>query len=337
MGMTQSWSHRFCVAPMMAWSDRHCRYFWRLLSRKALLHTEMVSTGALLHGDRARWLDFHSAEHPLALQLGGSDPGQLATCTRWARQWGYDAVNLNCGCPSSRVQAARFGACLMAEPQLVRDCVTAMREAADIPVTVKHRLGIDQRASYPQLLDFVATVAQSGATTFIVHARQAWLQGLSPRENRDLPPLRRDWVYRLKRDLPHLEIVINGGIGTLAECEQHLAHVDGVMLGRAAYRNPYLLAQVDRQFFQAKAEIPSRHHILAQMQCYAQGQLAAGVRLHHITRHLTGLWYQEPGAAEFRRQLGAFASRPEAGSQLLERVRQQLGETTRKRQPRRAA
>ncbi|MCY4428331.1 MAG: tRNA dihydrouridine(20/20a) synthase DusA [Halieaceae bacterium] len=299
---------------MMARSDRHCRYFWRLLSKKALLYTEMVTSGALLHGDRARLLDYSEQEHPLALQLGGSDAGELAKCARWARDWGYDEVNLNCGCPSSRVQSGRFGACLMAQPALVKECVVAMREAAALPVTIKHRIGIDHWDSYSLLLDFVGTVAESGATTFIIHARKAWLRGLSPRENREIPALRYDWVYQLKRDFPQLEIVINGGIGTLAEAERHLAHVDGVMLGRAIYRNPYLLAKVDQRLFNEPRDVATRESILLELLTYSQQQLEVGVRMHHITRHIPGLFRHEPGARKFRRHLG---ERSGAGIELL--------------------
>ena len=312
--MVQGLSHRFCIAPMMARSDRHCRYFWRLLSKKALLYTEMVTSGALLHGDRARLLDFNEQEHPLALQLGGSDAGELARCARWARDWGYDEVNLNCGCPSSRVQSGRFGACLMARPALVKECVMAMREAAALPVTIKHRIGIDHWESYSLLLDFVGTVAESGAMTFIIHARKAWLRGLSPRENREIPALRYDWVYQLKRDLPQLEIVINGGIETLAEAERHLAHVDGVMLGRAIYRNPYLLAEVDQRLFNERRDVATRESILLELLTYSEQQLEAGVRTHHITRHIPGLFRHEPGARKFRRHLG---ERGGAGIELL--------------------
>ena len=312
--MVQGLSHRFCIAPMMARSDRHCRYFWRLLSKKALLYTEMVTSGALLHGDRARLLDYNDQEHPLALQLGGGDAGELARCARWARDWGYDEVNLNCGCPSSRVQSGRFGACLMAQPALVKECVMAMQEAATLPVTIKHRIGIDHWESYSLLLDFVGTVAESGAMTFIIHARKAWLRGLSPRENRKIPALRYDWVYQLKRDLPQLEIVINGSIETLADAERHLAHVDGVMLGRAAYRNPYLLAQVDQRLFNERRDVATRESILLELLAYSEQQLEAGVRMHHITRHIPGLFRQAPGARKFRRHLGERAG---AGIELL--------------------
>lgn len=235
----------------MDWTDRHCRRFWRTLTRHARVYTEMVTTGALLHGDVERHLRFNSEEHPVALQLGGAVPADLAACAALGEEWGYDEINLNCGCPSDRVQNGRFGACLMAEPALVRDCVTAMREACDIPVTVKHRIGIDHQECYSELVDFVGTVASGGAEVFIVHARKAWLQGLSPKENREIPPLNYDWVYHLKRDFPDLTIVINGGIETLDACAAHLEHVDGVMLGRAPYQNPWLLSEVDTRLFGA--------------------------------------------------------------------------------------
>ena len=237
------------IAPMMDWSDHHCRYFWRLLTRQALLYTEMVTTGALIHGDRERFLHFNAEEHPVALQLGGSNPADLARCAKWAMEWGYDEVNLNCGCPSDRVQSGMFGACLMADPDVVAECVVKMKAACSIPVTVKHRIGIDDMESYESMLGFIDPIAQAGCETFIIHARKAWLQGLSPKENRDIPPLNYDWVYRAKRDRPNLEIIINGGISSLSDAGDHLEQVDGVMLGREAYQNPYILAEVDTKFF----------------------------------------------------------------------------------------
>lgn len=240
---------RLSVAPMLDWTDRHCRYFHRLLTRHTRLYTEMVTTGALLHGDAPRHLDFDAAEHPVALQLGGSEPADLAACARLAQQWGYDEVNLNCGCPSERVQKGAFGACLMAEPRLVADGVKAMRDAVDLPITVKHRIGIDQVERYEFVRDFVGTVAEAGCEVFIVHARNAWLQGLSPKENRDIPPLRPELVYRLKRDFPHLTIVLNGGVRTDEEIASHLAQVDGVMVGRQTYHDPWMMAGWDARFF----------------------------------------------------------------------------------------
>ena len=242
-------NHRLCIAPMLDWTDRHFRYFARLISPNALLFTEMVSTGALLHGDVQRFLEFDPSEHPVALQLGGSDPAELALCSRLGEQWGYDEINLNVGCPSDRVQKGRFGACLMAEPRLVADCVHAMAGAVSVPVSVKHRLGIDKRDSYQELCDFVGKVSRAGCSVFIVHARKAWLEGLSPKENREIPPLDYGRVYRLKQDFPELEIVINGGICTVRACGEHLAKIDGVMIGREAYQNPWILAEMDRELF----------------------------------------------------------------------------------------
>ncbi len=309
--------HRFCIAPMMDWSDRHCRYFWRLLTRRALLYTEMVTTGALIHGDRERFLAFNPEEQPVALQLGGSDPADLARCARWAEERGYIEVNLNCGCPSDRVQSGLFGACLMAQPQRVADCVAAMREACDLAVTVKHRIGIDHMESYTELAEFVATVAAGGCETFIVHARKAWLQGLSPKENREIPPLHYPWVYRLKDDFPQLTIVINGGIDRLDACGDHLARVDGVMLGRAAYQNPWLLADVDSTLFGVDNPARSRDDVLTAMLPYAERQLAEGVPLNRITRHILGLYQGVPGARQFRRHLSENAHRSGAGIEVL--------------------
>ena len=309
---------------MMDWSDHHCRYFWRLLTRQALLYTEMVTTGALIHGDRERFLHFNPEEHPVALQLGGSEPADLARCARWAQDWGYDEVNLNCGCPSDRVQSGMFGACLMARPALVADCVRAMRAACDIPVTVKHRIGIDHMESYQELLDFVGTVAEAGCEVFIVHARKAWLQGLSPKENRDIPPLNYPWVYRLKHDLPRLCIVINGGIQTLEECRRHLQQVDGVMLGREAYQNPWLLAEVDSQLYGMDKPAASRDDVIAALLPYVERQLAAGAHLNHITRHILGLYQGVPGARKFRRHLSENAYRQTAGVEVLTDAWQQV-------------
>ncbi|MCB1848347.1 MAG: tRNA dihydrouridine(20/20a) synthase DusA [Halieaceae bacterium] len=314
----------FSIAPMMDWSDHHCRYFWRLLTRQALLYTEMVTTGALIHGDRERFLHFNPEEHPVALQLGGSEPADLARCARWARDWGYDEVNLNCGCPSDRVQSGMFGACLMGQPALVADCVRAMRDACDIPVTVKHRIGIDHMESYDELVDFVATVAEAGCEVFIVHARKAWLQGLSPRENREIPPLNYAWVYQLKRDLPQLSIVINGGIQTLGQCREHLQQVDGVMLGREAYQNPWLLAEVDAQLYGMDKPAASRDDVIVALLPYVEQQLAAGAHLNHITRHILGLYQGVPGARKFRRYLSENAYKKTAGPEVLAAAWQQV-------------
>jgi tRNA-dihydrouridine synthase A len=302
---------------MMDWSDHHCRFFWRLITKQALLYTEMVTTGALIHGDRERFLHFNPEEHPVALQLGGSDPADLAQCARWAEEWGYDEVNLNCGCPSDRVQSGMFGACLMARPELVADCVKAMRDACDIPVTVKHRIGIDDMEHYEQLVGFVAPIAQAGCDVFIVHARKAWLQGLSPKQNREIPPLNYPWVYQLKRDFPHLTIVINGGIQTLDECREHLASVDGVMLGREAYQNPWMLAEVDSALFGMDKPVDSRDDIIIGLLPYVERQLARGAHLNHITRHILGLYQGVPGARKFRRHLSEHAYRKDAGVAVL--------------------
>lgn len=308
---------RFSVAPMLDWTDRHCRYLLRLISRHALLYTEMVTTGALLHGDGARHLDFDEAEHPVALQLGGSDPAALAGCARMGAEWGYDEINLNVGCPSDRVQNGRFGACLMAEPGLVAECVAAMAGAVEIPVTVKHRIGIDDLDSYDALVRFVATVAGAGCRTFIVHARKAWLQGLSPKENREIPPLRYDLVYALKRDFPALEIILNGGIAGLEDAARHLEWVDGVMVGRAAYHDPWLLAEVDRRLYGDGHAVPTPHGVVEAYLPYVERQLEAGVPLTCMTRHLLGLFAGRPGARRWRRVLSEGAHRPGTGPELI--------------------
>ncbi|HXG27648.1 MAG TPA: tRNA dihydrouridine(20/20a) synthase DusA [Nevskiales bacterium] len=309
---------RICVAPMMDWTDRHDRYFLRLITRHARLYTEMVTADALLHGDRDRLLRFDAAERPLALQLGGSDPQKLARCARIAADWGYDEVNLNVGCPSDRVQSGRFGACLMAEPALVAECVAAMQAATSLPVTVKTRLGIDELDQYAHLHGFVTTVAQAGCRVFIIHARKAWLQGLSPRENREIPPLHYDRVYRLKQDFPELEIVLNGGVTTLDEAAGHLEQVDGVMLGRAAYQNPYLLAGVDARFYGDPAAAPTRLEIVERLLPYVERELARGTALKHIARHILGLFQGQPRARAWRRHLAEHAHRAGAGVEVLQ-------------------
>jgi tRNA-dihydrouridine synthase A len=309
-------NRRLCVAPMMDWSDRHCRYFHRLLTPSAVLYTEMVTTGAVLHGNRDRLLGFHEAEHPLALQLGGSDPGELAACARIAAARGYDEINLNVGCPSDRVQKGRFGACLMREPELVRDSVRAMLDAVEIPVTVKTRLGVDELDSYHYFSDFIHSVAQSGCTVFAVHARKAWLDGLSPKENRDIPELRYDWVYRLKRDMPHLRIILNGGVNTVAEVMRHLEHVDGVMLGRAAYQNPWVLRECELALT-GSACMPDRDSTVREMTRYAHAQLAQGVPLKHISRHMLGLYQALPGARYWRRHISEHAHLDDIGERLF--------------------
>ena len=296
-------SRRFSVAPMMDWTDRHCRYFLRLLSKNALLYTEMVTTGALINGDAERFLRHDDAEHPLALQLGGSVPADLAACARMAQAAGYDEVNLNVGCPSDRVQNNMIGACLMAHPALVADCVKAMRDAVSIPVTVKHRIGINGRDSYEQLCDFVGTVRDAGCESFTVHARIAILEGLSPKENRDIPPLRYDVAAQLKTDFPELEIILNGGIKTLEQCQEHLQVFDGVMLGREAYHNPYILAEVDQLLFGSAEPVVSRAQALALLRPYIAAHIADGGAMHHITRHVLGLGQGFPGARRFRQLL----------------------------------
>jgi tRNA-dihydrouridine synthase A len=299
----QSDDWRFCVAPMMDWTDRHCRFFLRQLSTHARLYTEMVNTGAILHGDAQRRLRFDPAEHPVALQLGGSEPRALARAAEAGAAFGYDEINLNCGCPSDRVQEGRFGACLMAEPQAVAVAVAAMRRACGVPVTVKCRIGIDDSEEYAFLRHFVETVAAAGCETFIVHARKAWLSGLSPKENREIPPLRYETVYRLKQEMPGLRIVINGGIRSLADCERHLAHVDGVMLGREAYENPYLLAEVDGRLFGGARPAPTREEAVLGMRAYIEREIAAGGALSPIVRHMMGLYRGRPGGRAFRRSL----------------------------------
>ncbi|WP_313239990.1 tRNA dihydrouridine(20/20a) synthase DusA [Stutzerimonas kunmingensis] len=296
-------SRKFSVAPMMDWTDSHCRYFLRQLSQHALLYTEMVTTGALLHGDAQRFLRYDETEHPLALQLGGSVPAELAECAKLAEAAGYDEVNLNVGCPSDRVQNNMIGACLMGHPSLVADCVKAMRDAVDIEVTVKHRIGINGRDSYAELCDFVGQVRDVGCRSFTVHARIAILEGLSPKQNREVPPLRYDIAAQLKKDFPDLEIILNGGIKTLDECRAHLQTFDGVMLGREAYHNPYLLARVDQELFGSEAPVISRAQALRNMRPYIERHLSDGGAMHHITRHVLGLGQGFPGARRFRQLL----------------------------------
>lgn len=312
LSMTQSLlvPRRVSVAPMMDWTDRHCRMFHRQITRHTWLYTEMVTTGALLYGDVPRHLDFNAEEHPVALQLGGSEPGDLAKCAKLGEQWGYDEINLNCGCPSERVQKGAFGACLMNEAPLVADCVKAMRDAVQIDVTVKHRVGIDDVSSYGFVRDFVGAIADAGCQTFIVHARNAVLKGLSPKENREIPPLRYDYAYQLKKDFPRLEIIVNGGIRTLEEIDAHLTHVDGVMLGREAYHNPYLMATFDARYYDEPRPMVSRAEIVRAMIPYISEQLRqqgrgerGGLKLNSMTRHMLGLMAGLPGARAFRQTL----------------------------------
>ncbi len=313
-------SRRFSVAPMMDWTTTHYRYLARILSRRTLLYTEMVTTGALIHGDTERFLRHDEAEYPLALQLGGSDPRELAHCATLAEKFGFDEVNLNVGCPSDRVQNNMIGACLMGYPQKVAEGVRAMQDATSLPVTVKHRIGIDGRESWDDLCEFIETVSEAGCQTFIVHARIAILEGLSPKENREIPPLKYDWVYRLKAQYPQLEILINGGIKTFQECHHHLAHTDGVMLGREAYHNPWLLAGVDPTFFSEAAPVTSRHDALRTMFPFLERELSRGVQLGHMTRHLLGLFHGQPGGRQFRRHISENAHKPGAGLDVVERA-----------------
>ena len=306
-----------CVAPMMDWTDRHCRRFHRLLAPNALLYTEMVTTGALIHGDRERHLAFDPVERPLALQLGGSDPAELATCARHAEAAGYDEVNLNVGCPSDRVQKGRFGACLMLEPGLVRDSVAAMRAAVDVPVTVKTRLGVDEYDSYAFFSDFIGTVAESGCEVFIVHARKAWLSGLSPKENREVPELRYAWVERLKREHPQLTVVLNGGITTVVDALGHLERFDGVMLGRAAYQDPWLLAELQNAVHGGGAP-SSRADAVHGLADYLAAHVAAGLPASQVSRHVLGLFRGQPGGRVWRRFLSQHAPREPANARLLE-------------------
>ena len=308
---------RFTVAPMMDWTDRHCRFFHRLMSRQARLYTEMVTTGAVIHGDRARLLGFDPAEHPVAVQLGGSDPRELAQAARICADVGYDEINLNVGCPSDRVQEGRFGACLMREPGLVGECVAAMKGAVAVPVTVKCRIGVDDQDTEVALDRLTDSVVAAGADALTVHARKAWLQGLSPKENRNVPPLDYPRVYRLKAARPGLPISINGGIRTIAEAKEHLAHVDGVMLGRVAYQEPEILLRVDPELFGEAPPVANAAEAIEAFEPYVAARLAEGVRLHAMTRHLLGLFAGRPGARAFRRHLATEATKPGAGLQTL--------------------
>jgi len=306
------------VAPMMGWTDRHARYFLRLISRHTLLYTEMVTTGALLNGDHRRFLSYHESEHPLALQLGGSDPAALASCAQMAEQFAYDEVNLNVGCPSDRVKSGQFGACLMAKPQLVAECVDAMLAKVSIPVTVKCRIGIDEMEDYASFEHFISTVAATGCRTFIVHARKAWLKGLSPKQNREIPPLKYDYVHRLKQQQPQLDIIINGGIKTIETVQQQLSHVDGVMLGREAYHNPHILASADVDIYQDKtAVIKTRQEVITELVDYIDFQLSQGVALHSITRHILGLFQGCCGAKAWRRYLSENSHKDGADSSVV--------------------
>ncbi|WP_428409746.1 tRNA dihydrouridine(20/20a) synthase DusA [Hyphococcus sp.] len=310
--MQKNQTHRFCVAPMMDGTDRHCRYFHRLMSRRARLYTEMITAEAAVHGDRDYLLGFDESEHPVALQLGGSEPEKLAEASKIGEDFGYDEINLNVGCPSDRVQSGAFGACLMKEPELVAECVAAMKAAVDIPVTVKCRIGVDDQDPEESLFGFVEKVSAAGCMTFIVHARKAWLKGLSPKENRTIPPLDYDLVRRLKRDRPELTVVLNGGIESIADAAALLPDFDGVMLGRAAYGAPYLLASVDEDIFDGAAAAPSREDVVIAMSDYVKRAFEKGVRPHSITRHMLGLYHGAPGARAWRRFLSENASNARA-------------------------
>ncbi|EMW7173409.1 tRNA dihydrouridine(20/20a) synthase DusA [Vibrio fluvialis] len=313
-------SCRLSVAPMLDWTDRHCRYFHRLLSSQTLLYTEMVTTGAIIHG-KGDFLAYNEEEHPVALQLGGSNPADLARCAKLAQERGYDEINLNVGCPSDRVQNGRFGACLMAEPDLVAQCVAAMKEVVDIPVTVKTRIGIDDQDSYEFLTNFVTLVSEKGGCDqFTIHARKAWLSGLSPKENREIPPLDYPRAYQLKQDFPHLIIAVNGGVKTLAEAKEHLQHLDGVMIGREAYQSPYLLAEVDQQIFGLDTPVKKRSQVVQEMYPYIEQQLAQGSYLGHITRHMLGLFQNMPGARQWRRHISENAHKAGAGIEVVEQA-----------------
>ncbi|MBV7298925.1 tRNA dihydrouridine(20/20a) synthase DusA [Enterovibrio paralichthyis] len=311
-------ANRFSIAPMLDWTDRHCRYFHRILSKNALLYTEMVTTGAIIHG-KGDFLAYNEEEHPLALQLGGSNPVDLAHCAKLAVERGYDEINLNVGCPSDRVQNGRFGACLMGEAELVAHCVAAMKEVVDVPVTVKTRIGIDDQDSYDFLVDFVRTVSEKGGCTdFTIHARKAWLSGLSPKENREIPPLDYPRVYQLKKDFPHLTMGINGGITSLDQCEEHLQFMDGVMVGREAYQSPYMLAEVDSRLFGSNAPIIKRSDAVKAMFPYIEAELSKGTYLNHISRHMLGLFQNMPGARQWRRYISENAHKPGSGIEVLE-------------------
>ena len=308
---------RFCVAPMLDCTDRHARYFLRQISRHAVMYTEMVTTGALIHGDRSRFLDFDTAEHPIALQLGGSDPSAMAQCAEFAQEWGYDEVNINVGCPSDRVQSGSFGACLMQSPQLVAENVQAMASQVNIPITVKTRIGVDEQEPKQALWQLTDAVASAGCEVLLIHARKAWLKGLSPKENRDIPPLDYEIVYALKEDFPELEIIINGGIKTLKECQQHLQVVDGVMMGREAYSNPYILSQVDEILYQEDGSVLSREAVLMNYIEYCKDRLSEGTRLNHLSRHIIGLYHGEPNSRLWRQHISDHAHKEGAGLEVL--------------------
>jgi len=302
---------------MLDWTDRHCRFFLRLISQHAVLYTEMLTTGAILHGDTERFLAMNAEEHPVALQLGGSNPSDLAAACKLAEKYAYAEINLNCGCPSDRVQSGMFGAVMMKNAAITADCVAAMRDAVDLPVTVKHRIGVDDYDSYDFLCQFVGTLSEAGCNTFVVHARKAWLKGLSPKQNREVPELNYDRVYQLKRDFPDAEIIINGGITTLEQSIEHLNHLDGVMMGREAYTNPYILATVDQDIYGANHPVKSREKIAEQFLDYIDNEMSKGTKLHAMTRHILGLFHGMPGARLFRRHISENAYKPTATIDVL--------------------
>ncbi len=312
------------VAPMMDWTDRHDRYFLRLIAPNALLYTEMVTTGALIYGDYQRFLAYDAAEHPVALQLGGSDPAALAQCAKMGEDHGYDEINLNVGCPSDRVKSGRFGACLMLNPELVADCIAAMRAVVKVPVTIKCRIGVDEQDSYEALCHFIQTIAKAGCDVFIIHARKAWLNGLSPKQNREIPPLRYDVVRQLKQDFPALTIILNGGLKNIADIAEQLQSVDGVMIGREAYTNPYFLAEVEKKFFQDAESVKTRHAIIENLLPYIEEQLTNNVKLSSITRHILGVFQGEPGARGWRRYLSENAFKTGANVDVIKTALKQV-------------
>ncbi len=317
MSTNESINHTFSIAPMLDLTDKHCRYFHRLISSHSLLYTEMVTTGALLNGDKKRFLDYSDKEKPVVFQLGGSDPDSLSQCAEIVESYGYTELNLNVGCPSDRVQNGRFGACLMAEPELVASCITAMKSNTSLPVTVKCRIGIDNQDSYENLVNFIETTAESGCETFIIHARKAWLKGLSPKQNREIPELKYETVFQLKQDFSELTIILNGGIVSVDQSMKLLNHVDGIMVGREAYQNPYFLAEVDSLLFNSNKGIKSRLQIIQELIPYIQDQLEKGVRLHSITRHILGLFHGVPGAKIWRRTLSTEGVKKDADERVI--------------------
>ena len=312
-------SHKFSIAPMLDWTDRHCRYFYRVMSKQTVLYTEMVTTGAILHG-KGNYLAYNDEEHPLVLQLGGSDVNAMTECAKIAEQQGYDEININVGCPSDRVQNGKFGACLMAEPQLVADCVASMQNVTKIPTTVKSRIGIDDLDSYEFLHQFLTTVSAAGCQHFIIHARKAWLSGLSPKQNRDIPPLDYQRVYQIKQDFPNIDISINGGITTFAQANEHMQHINGVMIGREVYQNPYMLTEADNEIWQANSEVKSRQVVLNEMIEYVDHHVANGGRAWHVARHMLGLCNGLAGAKQFRRYLSENANGENVGGEVLQQA-----------------